>query len=171
MADPRKLLLYVLLLLFSTELAAQKMGPNFKKAELKFKIEDYTGAIEYYTKELSDNPQNLNAYYRRGFSYGILGNHKAAARDYSIIIRKDPEYVWAYISRGSAKNQLKQFDQALSDFDKAIEIEPKNQEAYNNRGWAKYGLGDKKGACKDWKYSKKMGNGEAKIILSNTHCK
>jgi len=171
MADPGKLVLYVLLLLFSMELAAQEMGPDFKKAEVRFKMEDYAGAIDYYTKELADNPGNLNACYRRGFAYGILGNHKAAVRDYSIIIRKDPEYVWAYISRGSAQTQLKQFSLALMDFDKAIELEPKNQEAYNNRGWAKYGLGDKKGACKDWKYSKKMGNGEAKIILSNTHCK
>jgi len=167
----RKVLLYLPLILLSTEIVAQKMGPNFKKAEVRFKMEDYAGAIKYYTKELAKNPENLNAYYRRGFTYGIHGNHKAAIRDYSIIVKKDPEHVWAYISRGSARNRLKLFDQALTDFDKAIEIEPKNQEAYNNRGWAKYGLGDRKGACKDWKYSKKMGNGEAKIILSNTHCK
>ncbi|PCH87362.1 MAG: hypothetical protein COB88_05780 [Flavobacteriales bacterium] len=171
MSALRIILVSFQLALLPIVLFAQDMGPNFKKAELKFNKRDYTGAIEYYTMELVDKPENLNAYYRRGFTYGMLGNYKAAVRDYSIIIRKDPEYVWAYISRGSAKNKLKQFEEALEDFDKALEIDPKNQEAYNNRGWAKLGLGDKKGACQDWKSSKKMGNGEAKIIMRNTHCK
>ncbi|HIA06627.1 MAG TPA: tetratricopeptide repeat protein [Flavobacteriales bacterium] len=167
----RKSLLFIPLIVLSTVIVAQNVGPNLRKAEIRFKMKDYKGAIEYYTKELADKPENLNAYYRRGFTYGRQGNHKAAIRDYSIIVKKDPEHVWAYISRGSSRNQLKLFEEAIADFDKAIEIAPKNQEAYNNRGWAKHGLGDKKGACKDWKYSKKMGNGEAKIILSNTHCK
>ena len=134
-------------------------------------MKDYDGAVEYYTKALVDKPNNMNAYYRRGFTYGMQGEYKAAIRDYSIIIKKDPDYVWAYISRGSMRNKLKLFEDALSDFTRAIELDPKNQEAYNNRGWAKLGLDDKKGACKDWKYSKKMGNGEAKIILGNNHCK
>ena len=167
----RRTLISVPLLLLSTMIFAQGAGLNFRKAEIKYNSGNYTGAIEYYTKALADNPENLNAYYRRGFTYSMLGNHKAAIRDYSIIIRKDPIYVWAYISRGSSRNKLEQFDEALKDFDTAIEIEPKNQEAYNNRGWVKYAMGDKKGACKDWKYSKKLGNGEAKIILGNTHCK
>ena len=138
-------------------LIAQDIGPNFRRAEIKFNTGDYDGAVEYYTKELGEKPENLNAYYRRGFTYAVMGNHKAAIRDYSIIIRKDPEYVWAYISRGSSKNKLKLYDEALMDFDKAVELDPKNQEAYNNRGWAKYGMGDNKGACKDWKFSKKLG--------------
>ena len=167
----KSILVALSLIILSGSGFAQKAGSNLRKAEIRFNMEDYTGAIDYYTKELAAKPGNLNAYYRRGFTYSVLGNHKAAIRDYSIIIRKDPGYVWAYISRGSSKNKLKLFKEALEDFDKAIEIEPKNQEAYNNRGWAKHGLGDKKGACKDWKFSKKMGNGEAKIILSNTHCK
>ena len=59
---------------------------------------------------------------------------------------------------------------AIKDFNMAIEIDPKNSEAYNNRGWSKKGLGDKDGACQDWKTSKKMGNEEAKIILKNNQC-
>ena len=171
MSALNKIVFSLALILLSSTLFAQTLSANFKKAEAKFRAQEYTSAIEYYTKDLTDNPENLNAYYRRGFTYGMLGNHKAAIRDYSIIVRKDPDYVWAYISRGSSRNKLKLYEEALLDFDKAIELDPKNQEAYNNRGWAKLGLGDKKGACKDWKSSKKMGNGEAKIIMENTHCK
>ena len=50
-------------------------------------------------------------------------------------------------------------------------LDPNNQEAYNNRGWSKKFLGDTKGACADWKKSKKLGNKEAKIIYKNNHCK
>ncbi|MBL4752330.1 MAG: tetratricopeptide repeat protein [Flavobacteriales bacterium] len=171
MSARRRIFLIIPFFLLAFSISGQKLSANFKKAESKYKIKDYNAAIEYYTKDLAENPKNINAYYRRGFTYGIIGNYEAAIKDYTIIIEMDPEYVWAYISRGSSKNKLKLFNEAIEDFDKAIELDPKNQEAYNNRGWAKYGLGDNKGACKDWKFSKRMGNGEAKIILGNTNCK
>jgi len=75
------------------------------------------------------------------------------------------------MSRGSAYNKIKEYQKALADFNRAISIDPENQEAYNNRGWSKKYLGDFKGACADWKKSKKLGNAEAKIIYKNNHCK
>ncbi|MCC6690317.1 MAG: tetratricopeptide repeat protein, partial [Bacteroidia bacterium] len=82
-----------------------------------------------------------------------------------------PDHEYAYVSRGSAKNKLKNFKEALLDFDRALQLKPDDCEAYNNRGWAKKGLGDEDGACKDWHYSKKKGNDEAKIIIKNNHCR
>lgn len=59
----------------------------------------------------------------------------------------------------------------MRDFDTVLSIDPKDQEAYNNRGWARKALGDMSGACQDWRTSKKLGNGEARIILENNRCK
>ena len=52
-----------------------------------------------------------------------------------------------------------------------LSLDPTDQEAFNNRGWSYKGKGDMKAACRDWKESRKMGNAEAKIILSNNRCK
>ncbi|HIB00370.1 MAG TPA: tetratricopeptide repeat protein, partial [Phycisphaerales bacterium] len=123
------------------------------------------------TRAIKVNPKFTRAYYKRAFAHSMLKDYAAAVKDYSAVISKNPKHTWSYISRGSSFNKLKKYDLAVTDFDKALEIDPTNQEAYNNRGWAKLGLDDKKGACKDWKKSRKMGNGEAKIILENNHCK
>ena len=74
-------------------------------------------------------------------------------------------------SSDSSKLKLKRYREAILDFDHVIQVNPNNYEAYNNRGWAKKGLGDDKGACQDWQYSKKKGNDEARIILQNNHCR
>ncbi|PCH91342.1 MAG: hypothetical protein COB85_09200 [Bacteroidetes bacterium] len=150
---------------------AQSADSFYKKAEVKSNTGQYAAAILLYTRAIKVDPKFIKAYYKRGFAHSILKDYGSAVKDYSMVISKNPKHTWSYISRGSSYNKLKKFDLAMVDFDKAIEIDPTNQEAYNNRGWAKLGLDDKKGACKDWKKSKKMGNGEAKIILDNNHCK
>jgi Flp pilus assembly protein TadD len=66
--------------------------------------------------------------------------------------------------------KLKKYGEAKADFDDVIAADPENSEAYNNRGWCKKRLGNKEGACEDWKTSKKLGNSEAKIILKNNGC-
>ncbi|MCB0786701.1 MAG: tetratricopeptide repeat protein, partial [Flavobacteriales bacterium] len=89
----------------------------------------------------------------------------------SAVIARKSDHVWAYTSRGSAYNKLEQYDKAIADFDRVLSLDPTDQEAFNNRGWSYKGKGDMKAACRDWKESRKMGNAEAKIILSNNRCK
>ena len=52
--------------------------------------------------------------------------------------------VYEYYSQGK-------YEQAIDEYQKVIEIDPKGSEAYLYRGNAKYKIGDKKGACKDYK--------------------
>lgn len=132
---------------------------------------DYENAIKDFNSAIEKNPTSLDAYLKRAFCYSSLGNYQGAIDDYSKVIELKPDQEFAYVSRGSAKNKLKKFKEALADFDKALQLNPEDCEAYNNRGWAKKGLGDDDGACKDWRYSKKKGNDEAKIILGNNHCR
>ena len=108
--------------------------------------------------------------YCKSYFYSYLQQYENAVADYTVVIKHDNKQVWSYISRGSAYNKLKKYEKALADFNVALNLDPENQEAYNNRGWAKKFLGDKSGACKDWKTSKKKGNKEAKIILKNNGC-
>jgi len=150
---------------------AQNSEELFNKAENLFANENYDAAEQLYTQVIEQDPENMNAFLRRGFCRSALGKYEAAIQDYSVVIDAHPEHPFAYLSRGSAFNKLERWQDALTDFNKVLNIDPENQEAYNNRGWAKNGMGLFKEACQDWKTSKKLGNEEAKLILKNNHCK
>ena len=172
----KTLLILITTITFSTLCYSQDGESFFKKGELKFNAGKYKEAIADYNDAIKADPKVVNYYLRRAFCYGMEQKYELSIADYRKVIELKPEHVWAYINCGSANNKLKRYNDALADFNKALEIEPKNDdamaEAYNNRGWAKDGLGDAKGACDDWKKSKKLGNDEArKVIMKNTHCK
>jgi tetratricopeptide (TPR) repeat protein len=150
---------------------SQSAEECFKEAEQKFKTGNYQEAVDWYSKAIQSDGNNLNYFFKRGFAYGLLNKYEEAILDYSRIIEKQGDHIYALTSRGSAYNKLGKYNEAMSDFNHVLEIDPKNQEAFNNRGWCKKFLGDMDGACKDWHQSKKMGNEEAKIILKNNKCR
>jgi len=164
--------LHCFILLFLTAFClAQNSEVTFTQAESQFASGEYITASALYTKVITAEPENLNAFLRRGFCYSVEKQYDKAIADFTNVIEQYSNHTFAYISRGSAYNKMEDYKSALIDFDKALLLEPENQEAYNNRGWAKTGLGLPKEACTDWKKSKKLGNQEAKLILKNNHCK
>ena len=164
--------LHCFILLFSANLSlAQSSEETFTQAESQFASGKYATASALYTKVIAAEPENINAFLRRGFCYSVEKQYDKAIADFTHVLEHHSNHPFAYISRGSAYNKIEDYKSALTDFDKALSLEPENQEAYNNRGWAKTGLGLSKEACADWKKSKKLGNQEAKLILKNNHCK
>lgn len=143
----------------------------FHAGEQAYNAGGYEKAISLFTQVLDRDPENLNAYLQRGFCHSLQREYDAAVTDFTSVIQRKNDHLWAYTSRGSAYSRLGKHDLAMRDFNQVLTIDPKNQEAYNNRGWCKKAMGDVEGGCSDWKTSKKMGNAEAKIILTNNHCK
>jgi len=165
----KKLLVFISIVI-SIYSYAQNAEDALKQGDTLSNEEKYNEAITKYTEAITIDKEMSNAYLQRAYAYLRLKDYNNAINDYSEVIKLNPENSFAYLSRGSAYNKTKKFDKALIDFDKVLEINPEDQEGYNNRGWAKKGLGNKKGACKDWKKSKKLGNREAKIIYRNNGC-
>lgn len=167
----KKLVCLILGLFIATSaLYPQEAEKMFNSGKAKMQSGDSKGAVADLTKAIELDSKNMNYYLQRGMAYGLSGDYESAIKDYTVVISAEPKHVFAYISRGAAYNKTKKFEKALTDLNKALDIDPENTEAYNNRGWAKKFMGDKKGACKDWKESKKKGNDEAKIILKNNDC-
>lgn len=160
---------FILPLLAAT--AQDEVGDAYAQGEKAYRNGDHQEAIGYFSKVLSLDGENLNAYLQRGFCNTILKQYAAAVADFTSVIERKGDHIWAFTSRGSAYAKLGDHQKAMADFDQAIALDPKNEEAYNNRGWSRKALGDIGGACADWKASKKMGNGEARIILENNRCK
>ncbi|MEO8068466.1 MAG: tetratricopeptide repeat protein [Flavobacteriales bacterium] len=154
-----------------TASAQDDLAATYSQGEKAYRNGDHQEAIGYFSKVLGMDSDNLNAYLQRGFCNSILKQYAAAVADFSSVIERKSDHIWAYTSRGSAYAKLGDHQKAMADFDQAIALDPKNEEAYNNRGWSRKALGDFSGACADWKASKKMGNGEARIILENNRCK
>lgn len=159
------------LITFGTYAQKEESQALVRSGVTKISSGDFANAILDFNAAIEKDPKNLDAYLKRAFCYSSNGNYQGAIDDYTTVIELKPDQSFAYVSRGSARNKLKQFTEAMGDFNKALQLKPDDCEAYNNRGWAKKGLGDEKGACEDWKYSKKKGNDEAKIIIKNNHCK
>lgn len=144
--------------------AAMKEGNN------EFRKGNYEASIAAFTRCIEEDPENQNAYLQRAMAYNLSKKYEEAVNDYSTVLEKNPDNANIRNSRGSALMKLKRYDEALADYNEVLTLDPKNQEAYNNRGWCKKNLGDQKGACDDWKKSKKLGNSEAKIFLGKEGC-
>ena len=181
MNGPMKIFaLPALALLFSFSLNAQDLAqvlPDaeteklFREGEKAYNSGDHANAIGLFNHVLKRDPEHMNAYLQRGFCHSLQHEYELAVVDFTDAIARKNDHLWAYTSRGSAYNKLGKYELAMRDFNTVIGLDPKDPEAYNNRGWTKKATGDMSGACADWKTSRKLGNGEAKIILTNNRCK
>lgn len=59
---------------------------------------------------------------------------------------------------GTQKLNNKEYEEALKDFDESIKINSVDKDVLYNRAVCRLKLGDKEGACEDWKKSKKNSN-------------
>ena len=151
--------------------AAPEVETLFKEGQEAYQRGSIARAVVLYTEVLKKDPDHLNAHLQRGFCHTMLKAYGPAIEDFTAVIEQKDDHLWAYTSRGSAYAKIGRHDLAMRDFDRVLQLDPKNEEAYNNRGWSKKATGDIKGACADWKTSKRMGNAEARIILDNNRCK
>lgn len=150
---------------------ADPIGDLYKAGEKAYRNGDHRTAILLFTQVIEHDADHINAYLQLGFCHTLVKDYEKAIADFTAVIDRKPDHAWAYISRGSAYAKLEQHQLAMADFDRVLALDPKNEEAYNNRGWSRKATGDVAGACKDWKTSQRMGNGEARIILTNNRCK
>ena len=89
--------------------------------------------IEYYTKKIEDDPNNISYFFTRGNTFYDLKEHDKAIENYNKVIELDPKHSFAYNNRGNAFYGLKEYNKAIKDYDKAIELDPNYTLAYNNK--------------------------------------
>lgn len=76
-----------------------------------------------------------------------------------------------YYNSGLKKHKNGDYQGAIVDYSKSIELNPNFVYAYWLRGIAKEIINDRKGACKDYEISAKMGHKGAEEIIWDDHCK
>ena len=91
-------------------------------------------------------------------------------KDLDEALRINPKFADAYQNRGVIKNALKSFSEALADFNQALKLKPDNAAVHLGRGISKFYLGDKTGACEDWRTASAGGVNDAAALI-NEYCK
>jgi tetratricopeptide (TPR) repeat protein len=133
---------------------ALELNPGSKvglqEGNMKVIQNDFQGAIIEYTYVIDQDPDNLDAYLKRGVCKININDLKGAMSDLSYVIDSRPNDFEAYFQRGIVKNTTGDYKGSIEDYDKAIEIKPDYAEVYCNRGISKYGMKDLKGAMKDY---------------------
>ena len=96
-------------------------------------------AIDFYTDEILNNPQNASAYNWRGIIWNEKGNLDQAMADYNKSIEIDASSTHPYINRGIIWQKKQDFDRAINDFNEAVRLDPTSCLARLNRGrtWRK----------------------------------
>ncbi|KAG7232536.1 hypothetical protein INR49_008408 [Caranx melampygus] len=62
----------------------------------QMKVENFSAAVEFYSKAITLNPQNAVYYCNRAAAYSKLGNYAGAVQDCEQAISIDPNYSKAY---------------------------------------------------------------------------
>ncbi|MEP6924080.1 MAG: tetratricopeptide repeat protein [Pyrinomonadaceae bacterium] len=99
---------------------------------------DYACLIAAYTKQISTNPNDIEAYYERGRAFMSNENFDQAIADFSHYISMNPakkEYLAdGYNNRATCYKHKNSLDMAIADYNKAIQLVPTNPLYYDNRG-------------------------------------
>lgn len=145
----------------------------FDRAIECYDKEDLSGAIINWTLTLKINPKDPNSYYSRAIAKSELFTWKMALQDYDRAIEIAPDFTSAITNRGALKDDNGDYKGAIADYDLVLSLENIDEDhqkiAYFNRGNSKLTLGDKEGACKDWKTALKLGADYA-IDRLNQYC-
>jgi lipoprotein NlpI len=106
--------------------------------------------IRKLTEEISKNPENGNAYYRRGQVYASKGAYSLAINDFTDSLRLNPKDVEAFNNRCWARTVIGDLQPALRDCNEALRLRPNFVDALDSRGLVNLKSGMAKNAIADF---------------------
>ncbi|MGB6535648.1 MAG: tetratricopeptide repeat protein [Xanthobacteraceae bacterium] len=158
--------LYVFLPMFGYErqndIGQQAVAPAGKKAAsaadyIKLgeslagaKTPDYGDAIADYSKAITLDPKNQQAYYDRGLAYAREGDADDAIADDSKAIALGDNDAVVFYNRAEAYFHRHSYDDAIKDYTQAIARNAKSALYFVGRGGAYYNKGDDDDAITDY---------------------
>jgi len=122
----------------------------FKIANLRYLLNDFTGAVADYNRLLAMDKMYPRIYSKRAGSEAMMGQTQEALRDAGLALHVDPKDEEAYNSRGLANRLLGNLDDAVIDFTVAIDINKNYSRPYNNRGVIYLSQGQQEKALEDF---------------------
>lgn len=127
-----------------------KIDPIMERGDNAFKAKKYKDAIREYTRVISIDPNNVEAYRRRAMANREQGYEKDALSDFNKVIELDPDNYQAFLGRGILHKEMKKSREAMNDLTRGIGLNPKYASGYFQRGLLRIDEEDYKGAVDDF---------------------
>ncbi|MBC7862689.1 MAG: tetratricopeptide repeat protein [Bacteroidia bacterium] len=140
------------------------------RADSYFEMGDFNSAIKDYSRIVTVDPNNEEAYAFRGAAKIEVKDFSGAIDDETKAIDINKNSFIAYNFRGVAKGGLKTFGPAIADFDMSIKIKGNYASAFVNRASVKFAMGQKKSACDDLYKADTLGSNIAYKYIES-YCK
>lgn len=144
----------VLIVLLNLNLIAQE-DVWFARGEKALRNNNFTEAINSFSKVIEHNNKNKHAFYNRGLCYLYTFELEKAIFDFTEVINLDPKNADAYNNRGLSFIYIGLPDSALKDLNQAIKLDNTFIEAYINRATALIELKKYDEALKDLSFATK----------------
>jgi tetratricopeptide (TPR) repeat protein len=128
-------------------------------------------AIADFTTAIRLNPNDAEAYCKRGKAHFEKGDYDSAIADFSEAIRLNPDYAGAYYWRGRTHYvNCDDENSVIADFTEVIRLNPNDAEAYYRRGSA-YSLRDNVRAIADFTEAIRLAPDYAEAYYSRGHAR
>ena len=102
---------------------------------------NFEDALFCFEKVIELEPDNHEAWIRRGGALGNLGRFEEAINSYDKALEIKPNFHEAWFNRGIDLGNLGRFKEAINSYEKAVKIKPDGYKAWYNRGLALVNLG------------------------------
>ena len=89
--------------------------------------EHFGHAMGEFEQAISINPDRADAWFHRGMTWGLMGDHWQAIADFNRALALDPQYAEAYNCRGYAHFCLGDYRRAVEDLERADRLNPGDQ--------------------------------------------
>lgn len=154
------------------KLEPHQAGYFINRAFMKYKLDDYFGAMADYDYALSLEPTNVTAYYNRALLKMEVSENNKAIDDFSYVLRSDPDNMLARYNRANLYHETGQYKKAIADYDVLLNTYPNFQQALYSRSECKRLSGDVKGGERDYNrwqqlYKKNKGGLDSKMLADN----
>ncbi|BBM85343.1 serine/threonine-protein kinase [Candidatus Uabimicrobium amorphum] len=116
----------------------ERYGENEDWSFVKAYVTQMTGqkqkSIAYYTKEIKNNTENVEAYSNRAGLYARNKEYQKAFADYEKALAIQPKNHSIYFNRAVLYIDTQEYQKATDDLQKVLDLAPNNERAYTNLG-------------------------------------
>lgn len=98
-------------------------GDNYMMlGDKEYSTGNFGKAIEYYTKAVTANPKNAQAYNRIGIAYYEMEDYQSAVYNYTKALDIQPNNLGTIINRGVSYSRMKDYKNASEDAKRACRL-------------------------------------------------
>ena len=114
----------VVILCLTQAASAQQAERSFQQGLLALQSDDARQAIDHFTNAVADQPKHAKAWYYRGVSRDVIGDHTGAVHDLDRALLLDPNNANALLRRAEVHLRARKFKLASADIETLLSTHP-----------------------------------------------